>query len=159
MARKQYILRGEGNWQSMFGRALIAITNVSGSGRKLTLRSLDVEVHTIAGAGAPAQAAKAILYKAASISGGENMSVRVGKMDSTATLPATVVVSKNGMIDAYTTPLRTVTATRFGAGAGTQNTLNTHRAIGKFSGLYSSPKRGSESIVEPIFRSEEHTSE
>lgn len=150
MARQQYILRGEGNWQSMFGRALIAITNISGSGRKLTLRSLDVSVNTISGASS-AQISRSILYKGASISGGEDMGARVGEMDSTATLPSTVKVSKGGMIDVYTARLRSITAARFGAAAGTQNTLNNANAIGRFRGIYGSPRRGSESIVEPLF--------
>ena len=149
MAKKQYMLVGDGNWQSMFGRALIAITNTS-STRKLVLRALDVNVRTMMGS-SNALVAKAVLYKGVSISGGEDMGARVGKYDSTATLPSTVKVYRDGMINTYNNRVRSVTAAKFGFTVGTQNTLNCHTSVGRFRGIYTTARRGSESIVEPLF--------
>ncbi len=133
----------------MFGRALIAITNVSGSGKKLTLRSLEVLINTIAGS-ALAQTCKAVLYKGASISGGEDLVLRGTDADSVASLPSTVVISRNGYINTYANVLRAITPNRNGAAAGTQNMLHTQKEWSKFGCVYSSAKRYGASILEPI---------
>jgi hypothetical protein len=151
MAKYQYIISSDGNWQSMFGHALLAISNTSGSGRKMTMRSLNIDVNSIFGA-TQAQVCKATLYKGSVINSGEDMSQSVTKMDSTNTLPSTVKVKRYSAIDTLNNPMRAYTASRFGAAAGTQNTLNNHKPYGKYGGaLFRSAMKGTESIVESIY--------
>lgn len=151
--RRQYRLSTEANWQSMFGQALLAIVNTSGSGRKLTLRSLELSVQSVAGATVPM--ANATLWQCASASG-ENMNPRAVRHDSSVALPSTVVVRRGGGGDAYTAHLRRVVAVRSGAAAGTQNTLNNQRSWGRIGGknarggLIRSAMGASVGTVEPI---------
>lgn len=147
MTRRQYRLTTEANWQSMFGMAILAFVNTSGSGRKLTFRTLEVSVNSIAGSTAPT--ANADLWKCATASG-ESLNARATRYDSTTTMPAGVVVRRGGGGNAYTYRLRTVVAVRSGAGAGTQNKLNNQRSWGRMGGIYRSPIRGGASAVEPI---------
>jgi hypothetical protein len=151
MAKYQYIISSDGNWQSMFGHALLAISNISGSGRKMTLRSLNIDVNSISGA-TQAQVCKATLYKASSINSGEDMSNSVTKMDSANTLPSTVNIKRYSAINSISGPIRSYTANRFGASAGTQNTLNNHKPYGKYGGmLFRSAMKGTESTIESIY--------
>jgi hypothetical protein len=151
MAKYQYIISSDGNWQSMFGHALLAITNTSGSGRKITMRSLNIDVNSVAGA-TSAAITKAILYKGTVINSGEDMSSNVTKMDSDNTLPPTVKVKRYSAIDTVANKLRAYTASRFGSTAGTQNTLNNHKAYGKYGGmLYRSAMKGTESTIEAFY--------
>lgn len=147
MTRRQYRLSTEANWQSMFGMAIVAFVNTSGSGRKLTFRSLEVGINSIAGAAVPT--ASANLFKCAS-AGGESLNARATRYDSATALPSGVVVRRGGGGDTYANRLRTVVALRSGAAAGTQNTLNNQRSWGRMGGVYRSPVRGGASAVEPI---------
>ena len=144
--RRQYRIATQTNWQSMFGQALLAITNVSGSGRKLTLKSLELSVRSIAGSASPS--ANATLWQCTTASG-ESMNGNSVRMDSATSMPSGVVVRRNGGGNAYTARLRSIVALRSGAGAGTQNTLNNQVSWGRFGGLYKSELKGI-GAVEPI---------
>ena len=146
MTKRQYRISTEGNWQSMFGQALLAISNTSGSGRKLTLRSLEVQVMSVAGAAVPMS--NATLWQCASASG-EDMAAKSVRFDSGTAMPSTVKVRRGGGGDAYSNRLRRIAVVRSGAAAGTQNTLNTQRSWGRLGGILRSPVRGA-GVVEPI---------
>jgi hypothetical protein len=152
--KRQYRLSTEANWQSMFGLALLALVNTSGSGRKLTLRSLELSIQSVAGA-TSAQMANATLWQCAS-AGGENMNFKASSHDSSVALPATVVVRRGGGGNSYTARLRRIVALRAGAAAGTQNTLNNQRSWGRLGGKFSrgglirSAMGSSVGTVEPI---------
>ncbi|CAB4134934.1 hypothetical protein UFOVP275_36 [uncultured Caudovirales phage] len=130
----------------MFGQALLAITNVSGSGRKLTLKSLEISVRSVVGSSSPS--ANATLWQCTAASG-ESMNGNAIRLDSATSLPSGVVVRRLGGGNAYTARLRSIIALRSGAGAGTQNTLNNQRSWGVGGGLYRSQRRG-DGLVEPI---------
>jgi len=147
MTRRQYLLSTEANWQSMFGMAILAFVNTSGSGRKLIFRTLEIAITSIAGAAVAMSNAN--LFKCSTASG-ENLNYKATHFDSTTTLPSGVVVRRGGGGDTYTSRIRTVVTVRSGGAAGTQNTLNTQRSWGRMGGLYRSPIRGGSSNVEPI---------
>lgn len=143
--RRQYRIATQANWQSMFGQAILAFVNTSGSGRKLTIRSLEVGINSIAGAASPA--ATATLYRCGAASG-ENMNYKAVRADSATALPSGVVVRQGGGGDVYTTRLNRFSTVRSGAAAGTQNTLNNPRSWGRLGGLARSQRRTAV-VVEP----------
>lgn len=147
MTKRQYRISTQANWQSMFGMAIIAFQNTSGSGRKLTFRSFEIGVNSIAGAAVTV--ASASLWQCGSASG-EDMSERDVRFDSATSLPSGVVVRRGGGGDVYTTRLNKFSAVRSGAAAGTQNTLNNQRSWGRLGGLYRSQRSRGGSAVEPI---------
>ena len=74
MARQQYRICGELTWQSNSGNALLAIVNKNGSGKKLTLRSLEVVPVSTTTATTYAGAAATFLTLArATVDGGEEI--------------------------------------------------------------------------------------
>jgi hypothetical protein len=147
MTKRQYRISTEATWQSMFGQAIIAFQNTSGSGRKLTLRSLEIGINSIAGSSAPS--ATANLWRC-TLAFGENMNYKALRMDSATALPAGVVVRRGGGSNAYSAMISKFSTLRSGAGAGTQNTLNNATSWGRFGGLYRSQRRVSAPVMEPI---------
>lgn len=131
----------------MFGQALFAISNISGSGRKLTLRSFEISVRSVLGSNETTN--KAILYKCGSVYG-EDMTYKSLRFDSTYSIPATLKVYRGGGADTYANGIRSYDMQGAGAAAGTQNTLNNQRAWSKFGGLYQSGQRASSSVLEPL---------
>lgn len=149
MAKYQYRISTDGNWQSMFGHALFSIVNISGSGKKLTLRSLEAQINSIMGS-ALTQTCKATLYKTTSIIGGEDMSYHFTRYDTSVAFPSTVKITRYSSPATITTPITAYSTNRFGAAAGTQNTLNNHKSWGKLGSLYRNPGRDGASVIEPI---------
>jgi hypothetical protein len=147
VTKRQYRVSTGANWQSMFGQAILAFQNTSGSGRKLTFRSLEVGVNSIAGSTVPA--ASASLWQCASASG-ESLNYKAIRFDSATSLPSGVVVRRGGGGNAYTARLNKISAVRSGAAAGTQNTLNNQRSWGRFGGSYRSQRSRGGTAVEPI---------
>lgn len=144
MAKRQYRLNTEAQWQSGFGMALLAFVNTSGSGRKLTFRSLEISVKSIAGSLSPSVSAS---LHAATGATGEDLTERAVRYDSATVLPSGVQVRRGGGPISQGGQLRTVVALRSGAAAGTQNTLNTQRHSNRLGGIYRS---GKNTLVEPI---------
>ena len=131
MANYQYRIGTEGNWMSTYGFALLAIVNKSGSGKKISLKSLEIQQNTIsAPTAAKASNAGAGLYVSQPSTGGENMSACYTAFDSSNILPSTVIVKRGSEPSGSLQLLRKYTISRFGAAAGTQNTLNTHKNFG-----------------------------
>jgi hypothetical protein len=82
MARYQYRVAGSLDWMSNSGNALFAITNPAGSGKKLTIRSLEVTNKSAMGTHANYS-----LYRA-TVAGGT--AVTPAPLDSNASWPSTV---------------------------------------------------------------------
>lgn len=133
----------------MFGQAIIAITNVSGSGRKLTLRSLEISTRTVAGASNPRAAVSTALLRTCTNCYGEDMVKYSSVMDSSVGIPSTVVVRRQGGGDSYGTTLRKLNVQRTTAGFGTHNTLFARKSWGKFGREYKSQGTDVEPIVVP----------
>ena len=144
MTKRQYRLSTDSQWQSMFGMAVLAFVNTSGSGRKLTFRTLEMAIKSVAGSGSPTS--KASLLKTAGATG-EIMNESVTRYDSSVAIPSGVVVRRGGGPITSSGVLRSVTVTRTGSTVGTQNTLSTQRSKDRFSGLIHSSKN---SNIEPI---------
>jgi hypothetical protein len=144
--KRQYRLNTEANWQSMFGQAILAFVNTSGSGRKITFRSFEIEVNSST-RGTLQVGSIATLYRCASASG-ENMNYKALRLDSATALPSGVVVRRGGGGNSYSTRLTGINIARSGAAAGTQNVLNTKQPWGRYGGVYRSQRRAT-NVVEP----------
>jgi hypothetical protein len=145
--KTQYRLSTNGNWQSYFGRGLLVISNVSGSGRKLTIRSLEISVNTVAAAAAATATCQLIL--SSSVDGGENMVGQMIAMDSSASLTG-VDVFRYAYPNSYDNVIRRLTVNRTSGASGTQNVLASHTNFGKFAGVYGSAKKEMATTIEPI---------
>lgn len=105
MAKQQYRITGELEWTSNSGNALLAIINKNASGKKLTLRSLEVTPvtsSTTGTAGSVSAAAATILGLAqATVAGGE--SVTPVALDTSASAwPSTARVLKRATVSSPT---------------------------------------------------------
>lgn len=145
MARRQYRLSTEGQWQSMFGMAILAFVNTSGSGRKLTFRSMEVAVKSVAGAAAPSASVELLVTTGAS---GEDMSECATRYDSSIAMPAGIVVRRGGGPLSAGSRVRSFSISRAGGAAGTQNKLNNQKGLNKLSRLVCKSRRDTtEAIV------------
>jgi hypothetical protein len=138
MAKRQYIISSSTEWTSNFGYSFLALSNVSGSGRKLTLRQMNIFVLTQKGAGVNSCTGR--LYQSATPFTGENMAASSFKLNSTTTIPSTVVVRRGGTIPSFAAPGLHYDIVRRGNAAGSQNTIftstNRSSALHSFSGSY-----------------------
>lgn len=150
MAKRQYIVNSDGQWTSNYGYSFIALSNVSGSGRKLTIRQLSAFVLSQKGAGAAV--CNAYLYQSATPFVGEDMRATSVKMDSAASFPATVVVRRGVMVASLTARAWPVSLIRHSAAVGTQETIFCSRNIGgdRVAGAYRSGSKRGTTAVEPI---------
>ena len=131
MARHQYRVTGDLTWQSNSGNALLSIVNKNGSGKKITLRSVEVvplSSTTTATAGSVAAAASTVFALArATVAGGSDVSL--GAHDTNATSwPSTVRVVRRATVDSPTILRRIFVSKQL-----TQTTLSwmsMHRAHG-----------------------------
>lgn len=131
----QYRIASEANWQSMFGRGIMVLSNPSGSGRKLTIRSF--EVQTNSNVLSTGLVSKATLIRCDTIVGGEDMAVKALAFDSNNTIPSTVKVFRGGSPSEITgTVIKAFNIAKFSLAYGTGNRLNTHRSWGTFGGLH-----------------------
>ncbi len=112
MARFQYRIAGELLWQSNSGNALLSIVNKNGSGKKITLRSVEVvplTSTTTATAGSVAAAAPTVFaFARATVAGGTDVPLRPHDTNAAA-WPATVRVVRRASV-ASPTVLRRVLA-------------------------------------------------
>lgn len=86
----QYRIWTDTNWQSCYGYGILVIRNPSGSGRKLTLRSMEVQVNSH---GSPTQGNMLEWVRSSEITNpsmGESLDLQVCALDSTYSVPATV---------------------------------------------------------------------
>lgn len=151
MAKRQYVVSSDGQWTSNSGYSFLALFNQSGSGRKLTLRQLSVFVLSQKGAATPVCNAR--LFQSATPFVGENMLASAVRLDSAATLPATVVVRRSAQLPALggasTLPVSLI---RHSAAAGSQETIYCTRTVGhdRLSAAYRSGSKRGTTAVEPI---------
>jgi hypothetical protein len=146
MTRRQYRISSGANWQSMFGQPMLVFQNESGSGRKLTFRSIEIYVDSLFGSSAPS--ANAILWRCGAASG-EILNFKAVRFDSSTALPTGVVVRHNGGGNTYTTILNRFSTLRAGGAISTQNTLNNATSFGRYAGMHQSQRRG-DAALEPI---------
>lgn len=127
MARHQYRLSGIFDWQSNSGAAITALVNKPGSGKKVTIRSVELQNLT---AVLGEDTFLALGYPA-NVSGTE---VALTPSDTTAVWPSTVKVFSDGYADTPpTVPIRIVYGGKQASGAG---------GLGWFSRQTSTPKWG-----------------
>lgn len=111
MARHQYRVTGELTWQSNSGNALLSIVNKNGSGKKITLRSVEVvplTSTTTATAGSVAAAAPTVFALArATVDGGAEVPLRPHDTNAPA-WPSTVRVVRRATVASPTVLGRTV---------------------------------------------------
>ena len=114
MSRNQYSLSGIFDWQSNSGAALTAIVNNAGSGKKITIRSLELQNLTML----PGQDSMLTLVRTTSDVSGTV--VNLTPSDSTAVWPSTVQVFSEGYVNGSSgVPVRKVHGAKQASGAGT----------------------------------------
>jgi hypothetical protein len=144
MARHQYRLAGIFDWQSNSGMALTAIVNKGGSGKKVTIRSVELQNLTAL----PGQ--DTILALGRPSTGVSGTIVDLTPSDSDAVWPSTVRVYSKGYIDgAPTVPIRRVMGTKQASGAGQLGWFS--RSVGaQRQGLFGKHNAAGSSSVERI---------
>lgn len=153
MAKRQYRVTSTGEWTSNQGYSFIALLNQSGSGKKITLRQLSVFVMSHKGAAAATCTAR--LCQSATPFVGESMVAHAAKLDSSATLPSTVVVRRGVMVASLSARGTRVDLVRRGGAVGTQNNLfacsaNRSGARHLFGGAYNRGATRGNTAVEPL---------
>lgn len=128
--RRQYRLTTETNWQSSFGMAILAFINESGSGRKLTFKSLEVQPQSDNGTPTFVNAIKCISAT------GEDMSKYVTPFNSAISLPSNIKLTRNSNVDSESTVLKVLSVKRLASTAGTHNTLFGQRDSGLSGGSH-----------------------
>jgi hypothetical protein len=156
MAKAQYRITTDSNWTASYGYAFLVIMNPSGSGKKLTLRSLEVFLNACVSSSALADGpCPATLYCCSGALSGEDMSVCSCKADSATSVPSGVVVRRNAMAASYSSVLKRLDLGRRGGAVGNQNRVlfGSCMTIGDpyYGGaMYRSALYASASVLEPI---------
>lgn len=121
MARKQYRIYTPSSWITYFGNAYLAITNVSGSGRKITIRSIEAQVLSTTGFNPGSTWTNTTLnrYAAPLPVGGEDMAAYASRADDSVAIPATVIVKRGGNVGTSTGTIRRFDPSRRAAGIAT----------------------------------------
>jgi hypothetical protein len=136
--KRQYRLTTEANWQSSFGMAILAFINASGSGRKLTFKSLEIQAESN---NSLLSYSNVVICASAN---GESMRKYITSYDSSATLSNNVRLFRNAVINSETNVVRRISTSRYASAAGTHNTLFAQRANGQFSGSIYTSQTGSD---------------
>lgn len=133
MAKQQYRVTTDSNGTSSFGFAYLAIINPSGSGKKMTLRSLEVALHSVMNTSTVLGAIPCTLFRGAGPLDGEDMVLASACMDSATAMPSTVKVRRSSSMPGSTTVLSRANLSRKGAAVGTQNRVlfGTPTGLGK----------------------------
>jgi len=152
MASYQYRIHTDSNGTSNYGYAYFALFNPSDSGRKVTLRSLEVAPQAVV-RGATVSFLPATLYRGASILSGEDMAASRVVNDSSTSLSSTVKLRRNAVINTYANSLHHLDLGRRGGAVSLQNRLllGSQMTLGarRLSGCYNSQIRGG-TALEPI---------
>lgn len=107
MAKYQYRITGDFDWLSSSANAVFALANKLGSGKRITLRSLEITCHTNRAA---ATQLNYITLSRSTVSGGET--VTPSKLDTSASaLPSGIWLLKGAMVTSPT-PIAQVRATK-----------------------------------------------
>lgn len=95
MARYQYRLTGRFDWSSSVGNALVALENLASSGKRVTIRSLEIDVQRSKRAGSQ-DGLERVYVGVARGSGVDGAVVPVTPLDSNVALPSGIVVRSQG---------------------------------------------------------------
>ena len=156
MPKYQYRISGIGQWTSGYGFSFMAITNTSGSNKKITLRSLEVFVRALNGGAVNSGNTIISWYKGSTPVTGEDLTATAAKADSAATIPSTFKVTRQGSVSGgWGTLFRRQEVSKKGTTVSTLNRIlfgtAQQQGVDLFnSSLYRSAKRASASVVEPI---------
>lgn len=123
MAKSQYRISTDSNGTSNYGYAYVALVNPSGSGRKLTVRSLEVFIHSVMNTTTAIGATPCTLVRCSAPLDGEDMVKNAAALDSSVAIPSTCVVRRNSMPSAGTVLSRIDVARRSGAAANLNRPL------------------------------------
>jgi len=152
--KRQYRISTSSNWVSNYGYAFMVIMNTSGSGKKLTFRSMEVQVQSTNNGSAVLGNATASLYQCSAPISGEDMVKCSVELDSSSTIPSTVVVRRNSIASSYASIIKRVSLSRRSGAAGTQNTQlfgsDTQFGYRRSGGAYRSSTGATNSTIEPI---------
>jgi len=121
MAKQQYRVTTDSKGTSNFGYAYLAIINPSGSGKKMTLRSLEVALHSVMNTSTTTGSIPCTLFRGGGPLDGEDMVKASVCMDSATAMPSTVKVRRMSAPPTSSTVLGRVDLARKGAAVGTQN--------------------------------------
>lgn len=130
--RRQYRITTDSNGTSNFGYAYMLIANPSGSGKKLTIRSLEIYSQSVMNTSAVTGATPCTLVRCAAPLVGENMSSKGASLDSSVSIPSTCVV-RRGSMQVAGTVLNRMDLARRGGAVSTQNRMlfGTKSSMGK----------------------------
>lgn len=124
MARKQYRIYTPGDWTSNFGFAFVAIANVSGSGKKITVRQIEAQVlsfRTTNNNGGVQPAPCSLFRCAAPMLDGQDMALASARMDTAVAIPSGVVVRRHAIATGYTSRVGRVNVSKEAIGAASVN--------------------------------------
>jgi hypothetical protein len=152
MAKYQYRVAGRFDWMSNSGNAIIALANKPGSGKKITIRSVELTNLTFGDnptAGTPGSALPIQLRIERDCTlGSGGAEVPIEKLDSAAgNWPSTVVVSTNRGVTAAGSLLGRVEVSKQFNTTGI-GYLAASRTTGRFGGVRRGPKRVASSPVQ-----------
>lgn len=154
MAKYQYRVSTQSDWTSNFGFAFLALTNTSGSGKKITLRSLECQVSSANGGSTTLGNITGTLYKSTAPLSGENLDKHYNELNSTTTVPSTVVVRRCAEVKTFTSKLKHVSLSRRSSAAGTQNEplFGSDMQMGyrRRGGAYRSGTGPTNTVIEPL---------
>jgi hypothetical protein len=148
MARQQYRVSGELSWQSNSGNALLALVNKNSSGKKVTIRSLEVNsltsTSTATAGTVSAASATYLTLGRATVSGGDPLSL--DPMDTDASSwPTTVSVVKQAAVASPTFIRRIAILKQMNQASLSWMGRQTPR---RFGNAYAKPRK--DSIVESV---------
>lgn len=123
MAKRQYRISTDSNGTSNFGYAYLALMNPSGSGKKLTIRSLELALHSVMNTTATSGSTPATLVRCAGPLTGEDMVKSAVRADSATAYQTSCVVRRNAHPAASVTKLGRVEIGRKTGSVGKQNRL------------------------------------
>lgn len=152
MAKQQYRIYTPGQWTSGFGHAFLAIQNISGSGKKITLRQLEAQVCSANDGSATTGACPTALYRCTTPVTGDDMAAFSGRADTNTTIPSTVVVRRRAIPATYAGIVRRVNLARRVSTAATVNDArfqNRQHGLKRNDGLYRSAIK--QTAVEPLY--------
>ena len=116
MAKKQYRICTRGEGLSSWGNAVLLLQNVSGSGRKITLRDVEVQVQSVYAGAGQIERGLCRLWTGTSPCSGEDVTDRNVRLDTGTSLPSTVKVRRYGGPPAFTSVLKQMDLTRKATG-------------------------------------------
>jgi hypothetical protein len=155
VARHQYRMTGDLDWQSNSGNALCVLFNPQGSGKKVTIRSFEATNLTAVALGVNGSIATQVplaltLARVATAAGGDLRTMR--PMDSAAgEWPSTVAVTTGAAVTTPTTVRQIMVSRQTNSASLSWLARNTPTPQGRSGrGLFNRPRRGPAPLVEGL---------